>query len=249
VGFERRQIRPLLDLAEPILARGLGRTADDADMATEIVLSSFSVGELPMANFITDGLLERCLLVGYRVDFAAIDASAIHAGLPAGSLTYGDWFNVMPYADTVRIFELSGYQVRSLLADNARRFALPGQFRGERGFLQFSKQVRYAIVLDDEGCTGCADEIEVFGSAIGVQLERTFRMACTSFTRQAAAAHSGGSAHRDSDPDLLRCLPYVDTGLYVRDELIARIRQLGGVTGEGGARRDGRLRVIHKSSA
>ncbi|MGD8398559.1 MAG: 5'-nucleotidase C-terminal domain-containing protein, partial [Anaerolineae bacterium] len=107
--FERREVWPLLDQLEPILARPLGRIADHPDLTTAAVRNQFAAGESALANLIADALVAGCRDAGYPVDLAAIDASSAYHGLPAGGeLTFGDWFQVMPFADTVRICPLTG---------------------------------------------------------------------------------------------------------------------------------------------
>ena len=74
-------------------------------------------------------------------------------------------------------------------------------------------------------------------------------MACTSFVRELASQWET-QTYWPSDMPLLdmTTLPHVDTALFFRDELIAFIREHGGVTEKAGARRDGRLRILTSRS-
>ena len=57
-----------------------------------------------------------------------IDSSVVRCGLPAhDSLTLGDWFKVMPFADTIRLYRLNALDLRRLLLDNARRAGRPDE--------------------------------------------------------------------------------------------------------------------------
>ena len=83
--FENEHVQPLLQAIRPIFDEPLGAVADDADLSVDAVLNDFAAGESALCNFIADGLVERTRLAGYDVDFAAIDASCIAAGLPQWS--------------------------------------------------------------------------------------------------------------------------------------------------------------------
>ena len=81
-------------------------------------------------------MVTRCRANGYDADLAILDAPDVRCGLPVGGeLTFGDWFNLMPFADTIRLCWIAGYQLKALLMDNARRADRPGEPHTERGFL------------------------------------------------------------------------------------------------------------------
>jgi 2',3'-cyclic-nucleotide 2'-phosphodiesterase (5'-nucleotidase family) len=244
--FEREQVQPLLERAKPLQARSLGQVADHPDMTTEAVQGGFAAGELALANLIADALVAGCRAAGHPVDLAAIDASSIHCGLPVGGeLTFGDWFKLMPYADTIRLYRLTGRQLAALLDDNARRADRPDEPHVERGFLQFSQQLRYAIERGARRGAAHATQITVEGQDLDRQLDRVFVVACTSFVREAAKPWERYAA-RTLDLPALDGLgsPYADIDLLVRDLLIAHLHSYGGATEEAGARRDGRLRML-----
>jgi 2',3'-cyclic-nucleotide 2'-phosphodiesterase (5'-nucleotidase family) len=244
--FEREQVQPLLERAKPLRARSLGQVADHPDLTTEAVQGGFAVRELALANLISDALVAGCRAAGHPVDLAAIDASSIHCGLPVGGeLTFGDWFKLMPYADTIRLYRLTGRQLAALLDDNARRADRFGEPHVERGFLQFSRQVRYAVELSECRRAASAVQVTVDGQSLDQQLDRVFVMACTSFVREAAKPWERYAA-RTLDLPVLDTLgsSYADIDLLVRDLLIAHLRTHGGATEEAGARRDGRLRML-----
>jgi 5'-nucleotidase/5'-nucleotidase/UDP-sugar diphosphatase len=245
-GFEREQVQPLLERAGPIQARRLGRVASHPDLTTEAVRTGFAAGESALANLITDALVAGCRAAGRPVDLAAIDASTICCGLPAGGeLTFGDWFNLMPYADTIRLYRLSGRQLAALLDDNARRTERPGEPHVERGFLQFSRQVRYSVQLGESRDAACAVQVTVDAQSLDQQWDRAFLLACTSFVREAAAPWERYAAHQLGLPILeVLGLPEADTDLLVRDLLIAHLSAHGGATELAGAQRDGRLRIL-----
>jgi 5'-nucleotidase/UDP-sugar diphosphatase len=150
----------------------------------------------------------------------------------------------MPYADTMRICTITGAQLAHLLHDNAQRADRPEEAHTERGFLHFSRAVRYAICLGDARTAAAVVAATVDGRPLAEQQERVFQVACTSFMHTPAGAweRQAGDRLRVSffDP---RLLPKEDTSLFVRNELVAFIRAQGGVTAAGGAQRDGRVAV------
>jgi 2',3'-cyclic-nucleotide 2'-phosphodiesterase (5'-nucleotidase family) len=247
--FESREVQPLLAQAGPVSTQRLGKVADHPDLVTDAVRDSFAAGESALANLIADALVVRAQAAGHPVDLAAIDASSICCGLPVGrDLTFGDWFRLMPYSDTLCLYRLSGSQLASLLDDNARRADRPGAPHIERGFLQFSQHLRYVIDLGSSRPAARATQVTVDGVPLEQQAERTFLLACTSFVRQAAASWERHAVSRLGFPILESVGPSCsDTDLLIRDLLVAHIRQHGGVTEEAGACRDGRLRLLTSS--
>jgi 2',3'-cyclic-nucleotide 2'-phosphodiesterase (5'-nucleotidase family) len=244
--FERQAVQPLLEQVRPLLSRSLGRVADHPDLMTDSVRNTFASRESALANFVTDAIVARCRASGHAVSLAAIDASCLYRGLPVGrELTFGDWFDVMPYADTVRLCEVTGLDLQELLDDNARRADRPGEPHTERGFLQFSEQVRYTVELGESRSQACSVGITLDGVPLEEQMDRSLLVACTSFCREAARPWERYASQTLRMPCLdLLAAALIETDLLVRDELIAYILEQGGVTAEGGARRDGRLTIL-----
>jgi len=243
-AFETRHVRPLLDAVFPIFHEPLGRAVEDDDLSIDAVRNDFAAGESALCNFICDALVERTRLAGYPVDFAAIDASCLAAGVPAGPITYGDWFAVMPFADTIRLCRISGAALKALLADNARRADRPDEAHTERGFLHFSHSLRYHIHLGATRAHAIATDVMVHGTSLERVLDREFVVACTSFTRTLASTWQQQVSRQSQTQWFdLHALPKEDTYRFLRDEMVAYIRAHNGVTAEGGCRRDGRLVV------
>jgi 5'-nucleotidase/5'-nucleotidase/UDP-sugar diphosphatase len=244
--FERGAVQPILEQVRPLLARSLGWVVDHPDLTTDSVRSGFAGGESALANFVTDAIVIRCRAKGHAVSLAAIDASCLYRGLPAGGeLTFGDWFDVMPYADTVRLCQINGRELQELLDDNARRPDRPGEPHTERGFLQFSQQVRYTIRLGESRSQARAIGVTLDGAPLDEQWDRNLLLACTSFCREAALPWQRYASQTLRLPctDLLAA-DQIETDLLVRDEMLTYILEHGGVTTEGGARRDGRLTIL-----
>jgi 5'-nucleotidase / UDP-sugar diphosphatase len=244
-AFEAAYVQPLVERVQPYRERVLGRAADEADLRTEAVRDRLAGGESAFANFIADALVTQARARGHAVDFAMIDSTAVGCGLPAGGeLTFGHWFDVMPYADVLSLSRLSGRQLRALLQDNALRVDRPDEPRAERGFLHFSAAVRYSVLLGQTRGQAQVTGIDVNGCPIASCLERSFLVASTSFVHGLAAAWEAEAPEAVTAAllDLEEFQPEF-TRLYVRDLMVDYIVAHGGMLPEGGARRDGRLRV------
>lgn len=248
-AFEAHAVQPLIAAARSLLAQPLGRVENHPDLTTEAVRNDLAMGESALANFICDALVARCRRHGLPVDLALADSSVMRCGLPtAGTLTLADWFAVMPYADTVRLLRLTGRDLHLLLQDNARRVGRPEEPHTERGFLHFSRQVRYLIDPSTSRRAAFASMITVDGWPLEWRMDRTFLVACPSFVRQLAAPwERHAAAELGFLPVSLAQWPLADSGLFVRHELVAYIKEAGGVTAAAGARRDGRVRVLWSS--
>ena len=244
-AFEREHVQPLLTLVRPFYTRRLGWVDSHVDLSTDAVRNTFAAGESALANFITDALVSQCRARGRAVDVAVVDASCVRSDLPVGELTYGDWFNMMPFADTLYLRRMTGGQLKALIQDNALRVDRPGDPHTERGFLHFSRQVRYAIELGPSRREARAMNITVGGYPIDELLVRSFLVASGSFLRGPAATWE-----RYADQALslslfqIHQIPFLDTRLFVRDLMVRHISEHGGVTPEGGAVRDGRLQIV-----
>lgn len=244
-AFEQEYVQPLLEMARPFWDRKLGRVALDEDMTTDSVRNAFAARESALANFIADALVAECHEHGYDVDFAMIDASSVRCGLrPGGEVTFGDWFALMPFADTLCLFRMTGSQLLALINDNALRLARPDEPSTERGFLHFSAQIRYAIIPGLGRSHARSSSIEVNFQPIQDFLDRAFLVASTSFVRGPAVAWESYARQALHLPLVsLDELPHEYTHLYVRDLMVAYITAHGGVLASSGAYRDGRLEL------
>jgi 5'-nucleotidase/UDP-sugar diphosphatase len=243
--FEQEQVQPLVQEAQRLFEHPLGLAANQPDLSTDSVLNYMAEGESAMANFLTDGIVSRCRQLGEQVAFATIDSALLSAGLePGEEFTYGDWFNVLPFANTLRFCNIKGTQLKALLEENVLRINRPDEPNTERGFLQFSREIRYQVVLGSKRSEAKAMNIFISGSPIENVLNQTFRFVYPNFLRELshawefyAATELGYSIFHFSE------LPYTESDLFLRNQMVAYIQQYGGVTEAGGALRDGRLTV------
>jgi 5'-nucleotidase/UDP-sugar diphosphatase len=244
--FEQENVKPLVEIARPLFTRSLGRVADHPDLSKDAVKNNFAAGESALANFIADALVARCRANEYDVDLALVDGSVVRTGLPVGGeLPFGVWFNLMPFADVLRIIWITGGQLQLLVQDNACRVDLPTEPHTERGFLHFSRQVRYRIEIGNSRKEIHAADIMVNGIPIEQQLDRSFQLVCSSFIRGLAAPWERYARNTLGLPIMdIDLVSHLDTPLYMRDELVAYITENGGVTEAGGAKRDGRVQIV-----
>ncbi len=244
--FEREQVQPLLERVRPYRARIIGRVADDRDLSTDAVRNGFASGESSLTNFVADALVTESRARGYPIDLAMVDASSVNCGLEGGrNVSYADWFDVMPFSDVLCCVRVTGRQLRELLNDNARRMDRPGDPHTERGFLHFSKEIRYAVDPGKVRSEAQAKEITMRGEPIEGFFECTFLVACSSFLRGPAVPWEATVREQLGPPVIdLQQLPKEYTDLCVRDLLVDHITAHGGVLPEGGAKRDGRLRLL-----
>jgi len=220
--FDREAVQPLAARARDLSSQKLGVASVEVSNGIES----------PLGNFIADALASR-----QPVHLAMVDASSVQCDLPdSASLTLGDWFNLMPYADTVRVYRLTGKELYDLIQDNACRVDRPNEPRTERGFLHFSRQVRYTIDLGADRFAARAFQITVHGKPIEAQFEDEFQVAAGNFVREYAV---GWEKSQTVPLVKLDQFPHTETDIHLRRELVAHIRQAGGVT----ALCDGRLRI------
>lgn len=244
-ALEHDIMSPLLQRAKDYFGRILGEVENDYHLSTDHVRNTFASGELSLANFITDGMLLQLRSAGQEVDLAMIDASCVRRGLePGGKLTYGDWFNLMPFADTIRIYRITGAQLLALLQDNACRIDRPGEPNTERGFLQFSQEVRYKILLGKTRGDATISEVTINGTQIEQLLESTFNIAATSFVRELASNWENCCEQLEGCNLVdLHEYNYFETDYFLRREMVKYIVLHHGVTKLSGAYQDGRLKV------
>lgn len=107
-------LAPALKTASEAEARPLGITATAP-------LARGYTGESALGNLLADALRDVA-----RADVALMNPGGIRADLPAGPLTFGQLYEVLPFDNTVAVLQLSGAEVRRLLelADSTDRGAV-----------------------------------------------------------------------------------------------------------------------------
>lgn len=252
----------------PMLARLNRRLADviaqlelDDAVSTARTLADRYVAETAIANLMNDLMAARsgAALPDGPVDVAAFNATGLVAGIPAnGPLTFADWFAVMPFTDSVQVFELTPAQLQAILDSNAQRIVRPEELAGprpvdlngyvSRGFLHFSRALRYRIALGASAAAARAVDVTLGGRPLVEIRERPIRVLFGSYIGNGGFAEAWNGRVIAGVPGEIRgfdltALPKRDTGFVYRNEVVAQIRALGTLRPEHGARKDGRLVV------
>ena len=242
--FEALYVKPLELMVEPLLTLPLGSLSHHPDLHSSSLQQNFATGETALANFFTDAIVSRCQIKDLQVDLAALDKSAIHCGLPEQkSITFGDCYEMMPYADLITLVAMNGAALAALVDDNVLRFQYPGRSNRYRGFFHFSKQLRYTIQLDNDVGRWRAVDVRFNGRPLAELADRRFLLATTSFARIMTQGWEKEVMKRRPLFSLAAYKPR-DTDLFYREEIINFILAHGGINENSGATRDGRLKVL-----
>ena len=107
-------------------------------------------------------LMTRAMLDSFDADIAVHNVfGGIRAGLPAGELTYGAVFEMFPFDNIVTVHEVSGRDLRGVIARQAGASRLPG-FAGMRVFVSCNDaQMTIEMRLDDGRVISDDDRIRV----------------------------------------------------------------------------------------
>ncbi len=257
--FQTLVIDPLRVRLDRVLAEPIATMAADDAVSTDTTLARRYIGETPIANLMNDLLVARSAsFPNGAVDIAGFNATGLVKGIPAsGPLTFSDWFEVMPFTDSVIIVEMTGAQIQAMLDSNAKRIVRPEEAASldltgyvSRGFLHFSSALRYTIALGAATAEARAVDVTIHGTPLEQVKDKTFRVAFGSYVGNGgfSEAWNGRTISAGVPGDIvgfdLTALPRRDTGFVYRNEVVSRIRDLGTLTPEAGARLDGRLTVV-----
>jgi 5'-nucleotidase / UDP-sugar diphosphatase len=261
-AFENRVIEPIMAKLKNRLDQPIAKIKDEPAVGREQTIADRYIGESVLANFMNDAVVARsATFPDGRVDIALFNASGVNAGIPTqGELTFADWYNVMPFADTIQVGEMTGQQIKDMLVNNAKRLVRPEDLKADppvdlngyvsRGFLHFSGAVRYTIELNDSATEATATDITLNGKPIDDVLDKTFVVAFNSYVGAGAYGESwngnpiGAGVKGDIIGYDLKNISKHDTGLVYRNEIVLYIREQGVVSPETGAKKDGRLVVV-----
>lgn len=257
--FETAHIAPLLAALDEKLTEIIGTVEDGELVSTERTIADRYIRECAIANFMNDALVERsATFANGRIDIAMFNATGLASGIAEGPLTFKQWFDVMPYADNVHVATMSGAQIQEMLDNNAKRILRPEELTSSdikldsfvsRGFLHFSKGVRYRIDYGSSAQEARAVEVEINGQPLAEQMDKSFTVAFNTYISLGGFGESwngkpiGGGVAGDLPSMDLRQLTYLHTGLVYRNEIIAFIRDAGVVSPQTGVVLDGRLQT------
>ena len=155
---------------------------------------------------------------------------------------------------------MTGAQIQEMLDNNAKRILRPEELANSeinlesfvsRGFLHFSRGIRYRVDYGTSAADARAVEVEVNGRPLVEQMDQSFTVAFNTYISLGGFGESwngkpigGGVAGEIPSMDL-RQLSYLHTGLVYRNEIIAFIRDAGVVSPKTGVVLDGRLQTAN----
>jgi 2',3'-cyclic-nucleotide 2'-phosphodiesterase (5'-nucleotidase family) len=106
-----------------------------------------SATESPLANLMTDALRES-----FGADIAIHNVlGGIRSGLPAGPLTFGDVYNMFPFDNRVVLLNLSGHEVRNIIASQAHKGHRRAGFSGMSVFVSCNSGVMDITLQLEDG--------------------------------------------------------------------------------------------------
>jgi len=123
--------------------------------------------ESPLANLFTDAVLH-----GTDADIAIHNVSGgIRAILPAGELTFGRVFEIFPFDNRVAIVEVSGADLRRLIATEAMKQSRRAGFSGMRVFIGCANGTpQVDMVLDNDHVIEDDDRVRIVSNDFLVTL-------------------------------------------------------------------------------
>lgn len=258
------------DVLDPIKARldtrleaPIGRVVPAPELSDDQVVLDRYIGETAIANFMNDAIVARSQYWPTGpVDFAAFNATGMRGVDMEGDLTFAEWYKVMPYADEIIVFSLTGAQIKEIVEDNARRIVRPEELAANggaldpssfisRGFQHYSAGIRYEIDLGSNPMETKAVNITLNGKPIDGQLDQSFTMVFNSYVSNGREGYDGGSIKglpaeiKGFNLDALRQEVAKNTYLLYRGQIIDYIREEanGVVSAQTGARYDERVIV------
>jgi len=262
-NFEQDVMQPLYAKLDHKLLEVIGSAGSSENLSTAPNIADRYVGETVMANFMNDAIVARSINFpekygqSQEVDIAAFNATGVNGGVePNSDITFNDWYGIMPYADMIIVTPMTGQQIKDMVMSNAQRIVRPEEVKGDnvsgfisRGFLHFSKELRYTIKLNSDATTTVAQDIRLKGEPIDSVLDKTFNVAFSDYIalRGSEGWHGKKVGHGLPDEVIgfdIASLPKNDTGLVYRNEIIVYIKENGIVDDSTGAAKDGRIQVI-----
>lgn len=100
-------VKQRLEEAKEVLNRPIGQTLIDLEPCYE--------GECPLGNLVADAMLAVNLTPDRPADAAMHNNSGLRARLPAGNITFGQLYEVLPFDNTLVSIDLTGEQILAIL--------------------------------------------------------------------------------------------------------------------------------------
>ena len=147
--YESETVRPTPAL-EAIAADAIEHTnaikSEPLGVTLETPFLTDETAESPLANLFTDAILEE---VDADISIHNVEGG-IRSTLPAGPLTFGDVYEVAPFDNRVVVLDVSGADLRRIIAVQARKTSRRAGFSGMRVFVGCEQdEMSIKMVLND----------------------------------------------------------------------------------------------------
>ncbi len=197
--------------------------------------------ENPMANFITDALTDAVREEGFDIDFTAIDGTSMITffNQSRNVINIIDVYRLMPYADTIVLVTLTGKSLAEIIDSNCYRLNRDAEPNFERGFLHFSREIRYTI--DKDGYM--VKDVTINDTALEKCFEKSYTFAIPHYVQGLSKRWEELEKKGGKNIIGLENFPKKDTGMYVREKFLEYIRE-NGVSKKSGFKTDGRLKIL-----
>lgn len=149
-SYEGRDVIPdeeVVAIAQRAADMAARRRAEPLGVILDAPVSHRTRPESPLGNLMTDAVLQM-----NSADIAIHNIwGGIRAELPQGELTYGDVFRMFPFDNRVSIIELTGAEVRSIVARQAHNRNRAAGFSGMRVFVSCDADQMQVRMLRPDG--------------------------------------------------------------------------------------------------
>jgi 5'-nucleotidase len=149
-SYEGREVIPdeaVMAIAVRAADMAARRRAEPLGVVLEAPASHRTRPESPLGNLMTDAVLQM-----NDADISIHNIwGGIRAELPEGELTYGDVFRMFPFDNRVTIIDLTGADVRSIVARQARNRNRAAGFAGMRVFVSCDSDDMQVRMLRPDG--------------------------------------------------------------------------------------------------
>ena len=233
---EAETLAPIVAALGDRLSAPICRIEGEAGATPAVIAERYS-RECALADLFADLIVSRSGVGAYPpLDLAAVNSTYFAAGLGPGPATLGDLCAAAPYAETVWVADVTAAQLLEILASNARRVLRPEEGPPpedgfvHRGFLHFSKHLRYAIALGASAEEARPVEVTLNGAPLDADAPGTFALGLTTYL-----AHGGfregwkGVDYTGRPCPDLHALIRSDTGAVHRAEVARALGQAGAV--------------------
>jgi 5'-nucleotidase len=130
-GYPVDPMPAVVAIAEQAESVAAERLAEEMGVVLETPFPHRDRPESPLGNLMLDAVLESS-----DADIAIHNVwGGIRAELPQGELTYGDLFRMFPFDNRVAIIDVSGAELRMIIAEQAHHRSRPAGFSGMRVYV------------------------------------------------------------------------------------------------------------------